>query len=281
MRKTWIPGGFIGVIHLPALPGDPLWSMRSIEEIEEFALKDASALAEGKADAMILENFGSTPFPKGNASQAIPPQHTAIMSIIARSIKRRFPDIPLGINCLRNDAKAALGIALAADADFIRVNVHTGAYITDQGIIEGDAYETLRFRQLLGAEHIAILADVLVKHAKPLAPISASEATTDTLERGLADGVIVTGSGTGQAVDRRTLEEVHEAAGHKPVLIGSGAKHDTLSIYAPFICGAIVGTSLKYEGKVENHVDPERVKRMAATFEQLVKNKQTKESKNE
>lgn len=277
MRKRWSPAGLIGVVHLPAMPGDPLYAQSSVQEIETFALQDAQALAQGKVDAIIVENFWSAPFPKGNSVQAMPAHHTAIMSIIARSIKKAHPEIPLGINCLRNDAKAALGIALAADADFIRVNVHTGAYVTDQGLIEGDAYETLRYRKLLGTQHIAIIADVLVKHASPLAPISARDATKDTLERGLADGVIVTGSGTGQAVDRRTLEEVFEAAEGKPVLIGSGTKFDTLSIYAPFISGAIVGTSIKFDAKLENRVDPARVLKVTSAFEQLVKNKHPKE----
>ena len=35
---------------------------------------------------------------------------------------------------MRNDAAAALGIAVATGAHFIRVNVHGGAMVTDQGL---------------------------------------------------------------------------------------------------------------------------------------------------
>ncbi len=75
------------------------------------------------------------------------------------------------MNVLRNDALAALGVAVAAGADFIRVNVHTGAMLTDQGIIQGEADQTLRMRRYLNAERIQIFADVLVKHAVPLGPL--------------------------------------------------------------------------------------------------------------
>ncbi len=269
--EKWFPHGLIGVVHLPALPGDPAYDGRSLDDIINFALDDAKALVEGGIQAMIIENFGSAPFPKGNAAQPMPTHHTAMMSIVAHEIRKAFPVIVLGINCLRNDAYAALGIAVAVKANFIRVNVLTGAYVTDQGIIEGDAYGVLRYRQLLNANHIAILADVLVKHASPLAPLSATDATKDTLLRGHADAVIVTGSGTGEPVDRRRLEEVCKAADGHPVLLGSGTKPETLPNYASFIKGAIVGTALKVDGNIANPVDVERVKRMVKAFESVCK----------
>lgn len=269
--EKWFPHGLIGVVHLPAMPGDPGYDGRSLDEIISFAMTDAQAIVKGGIKALIIENFGSAPFPKGTPDQPMPPQHLAIMSIVAREIKKTYPELVLGINCLRNDAKAALGIAIAVGAQFIRVNVLSGAYVTDQGIIEGDAYGLLRYRQLLNANHIAILADVLVKHATPLAPLSATDATKDTLLRGHADAVIVTGSGTGEPVDRRTLEEVCRAADGMPVLLGSGTKAETLPNYAAFIKGAIVGTALKVDGKVSNPVDVERVKRMVKAFDSVCK----------
>ncbi len=269
--EKWLPRGLIGVVHLPALPGDPGYSGQSLDDILAFAIADADAIIGGGIRALIIENFGSAPFPKGNAQQPMPSHHTAIMSIVAHEIRKKYPDLIMGINCLRNDAYAALGIAVATNANFIRVNVLTGAYVTDQGLIEGDAYGILRFRQQLAANRIAILADVLVKHATPLAPLSASDATKDTLLRGHADAVIVTGSGTGEPVDRRTLEEVFHAADGAPVLLGSGTKAETLPNYASFIKGAIVGTALKVDGKVHNPVDIERVRRMVKAFDAVCK----------
>ena len=269
--EKWVPKGLIGVVHLPALPGDPYYDGRSFDEILEFAMADADAIVEGGISALIIENFGSAPFPKGNANQPMPVHHAAMMTVVAHEIRKKYPDLIMGINCLRNDGIAAIGIARTVNANFVRINVISGAYVTDQGIIEGDAYNVLRYRQQLSANHIAILADVLVKHATPLAPLSATDATKDTLLRAHADAVIVTGSGTGEPVDRRILEEVYRAADGKTVLLGSGTKAETMANYASFIKGAIVGTALKKDGIISNPVDVERVKKIVKSFESVCK----------
>ena len=149
MTEKWLPKGLIGVVHLPALPGDPCYDGRSLDEIIEFALADAKSMIDGGIHAMIVENFGSAPFPKGNAAQPMPAHHVAAMTCVAREIRKLYPDLILGINCLRNDGYAALGIASVVGANFVRINVLTGAYVTDQGVIEGDAYGILRYRQQL------------------------------------------------------------------------------------------------------------------------------------
>ncbi len=225
-------------------------------------MADATALAEGGVDAIMVENFGSAPFPKGDASQRVPPHQLMALGWIARVCRERF-ELPVGVNCLRNDAMGALGVAAAAGLDLVRVNVHMGAYVTDQGVIEGEAYHSLRYRQSLGAENVAILADVLVKHAAPLAPLDAAAATKELIGRGHANGVIVTGQATGATVDRSLLEEVRVAAGEAAVFIGSGLTPELADELAPLVDGAIVGTWLKVDGVLSNPVDAERVQVMA------------------
>ena len=255
--------GFIGVVHLPPMPGDPLHPRaQSFARVQRHALADAEALVAGGVDALILENFGSAPFPKGSEGQRTPPHQVAFMALLARQYHDRL-EVPVGVNCLRNDAYSALGIAAAAGLHFIRVNVHTGAMVTDQGLIEGEAHRTLRYRQSLGSD-VAILADVLVKHAAPLAPLDPAQATRECLERGLADGVIVSGTGTGCPVSRELLQQVSEAAGQSPVYIGSGLSPDNAADLCPLAHGAIVGTYLKREGMVEQPVEVSRVREMAA-----------------
>jgi len=133
-------------------------------------------------------------------------------------------------------------------------------------LIEGEADRTLRYRQALGAAAVAILADVLVKHAAPLGPLGAAAATRDCLERGMADGVIVTGEATGAALSRARLEQVAGAAGARAVIIGSGMNPDLAGALAPLADGAIVGTWLKQGGRVEAPVDPERVRALAGAL---------------
>ena len=242
------------------MPGDAVYSRtEGFEGVWRRASFDAEALAGGGIDALIVENFGSAPFPKGTDGNRIPPHQVAAMAWITRELRTRYR-LPIGVNCLRNDARGALGIAAASGLGFVRVNVHTGAYVTDQGVIEGEADSTLRYRRSLGTENTAILADVLVKHATPLAPLTAADATRDTLDRGLADAVIVTGSATGATVDRALLEEVRAAAGERPVLLGSGLTPDCAGALAPLADGAIVGSWVKEGGEVRAPVDRARVR---------------------
>ena len=255
--------GLIGVVHLPPMPGDPRHSTaQSFARVERHAMADAEALVAGGVDAVILENFGSAPFAKGTWREGIPPHQIACLALLARWCCDRF-HVPVGVNCLRNDARSSMGIAAAAGLDFMRVNVHTGAMVTDQGLIEGEAHRTLRYRRSLGVK-VSILADVLVKHAQPLTPLAPAQATAECIERGLADGVIVTGIGTGRPVSQELLAQVSEAAGEHPVYIGSGLSPESAGELCPLAHGAIVGTWLKRGGRVEEEVEVSRVREMAA-----------------
>ncbi len=153
----------IAMLHLPALPGAPANEMDAAGILGRL-LRDAEALAAGGVDALLLENYGDAPF----HPRRVPPETVAFMAVLAREVRARF-DLPLGVNVLRNDGRAALAVAAAAGGAFIRVNVYTGARLTDQGIVQGAAHRLLRYRRLLGSQ-VLVLVDVAVKHSAPLAP---------------------------------------------------------------------------------------------------------------
>ena len=237
-----------GMVHLGPLPGAPLFT--SFEHLVDAALGDARAIAQGGCDGIVIENFGDRPFTKGRVEAETVAAMTRVVTDVAREI-----ELPIGINVLRNDALAALAIAAATSAAFIRVNVHTGAMVTDQGIIEGDAYATLRKRAAL-APDVLIFADYLVKHAAPLGEPSPK----DLRLRGLADAVIVSGSATGAAADPSRLAFLRREIPDAPLLIGSGLTEE--NAHAFDADGAIVGTSIQVDGKV----DPQRVERVVKAF---------------
>lgn len=243
----------IGVIHLKPLPGSPRWA-GDMAAVVSAAIADANAYEQGGADAVIVENFGDVPFSK----TAVSPETIAAMARAGAAVREAIK-LPLGFNVLRNDARAALALCAACDGAFIRVNVHTGAMLTDQGIIEGQAHETLRERQRL-CPNVKILADVHVKHATPLGSESLEDAARDTLDRGLADAIIVTGSGTGKATDPGVARRITRAFPNAKTLIGSGVNAKNVDKLLPFANGVIVGSSLKVKGKLENPVDEKRVK---------------------
>ncbi|MBU0552479.1 BtpA/SgcQ family protein [Myxococcota bacterium] len=232
----------IGMIHLPPLPGAPGYQ-GDLEAVVEGARASARLLHSVGFDALMVENFHDTPFFKDE----LPPETIAALTRCALAIRQETPK-PLGINALRNAGRAALGIAVAVGAQFIRVNVLTGAMLTDQGIIEGRAAQLLRARQALGARHIQIFADVCVKHAAPLAPCDLVQLAKDTLYRGHADALILSGAGTGAPTDPAEVEALR-AAVDAPLLIGSGVTVETMPHLKAE--GYIVGTALKREGRLD------------------------------
>jgi membrane complex biogenesis BtpA family protein len=246
-----------GMVHLHALPGAPMFS--SVEFVLEAALRDARALRDGGCDAFVVENFGDKPFAKDRVEAETVAAMTRVITELAREVK-----IPFGVNVLRNDALSALGIAAATGAAFVRINVHTGAMVTDQGLIEGDAYATLRKRAAL-APDVLIFADHLVKHASPLGVVDVVQSAKDLRLRGLADALIVSGAETGAAADASRVVELRSALPAAPLLLGSGLTETNADAFAN-ADGAIVGTSIKRDGDVGQPVDQERVRRVVEAF---------------
>jgi membrane complex biogenesis BtpA family protein len=248
----------IGMVHVAALPGAPMYG-RSMQAVVDAALRDACALRDGGCDAIAFENFGDRPFFKdGVPAETVAALTRVIVEVVAAVA------LPFGVNVLRNDAASAIAIAAATGAAFIRVNVHTGAMLTDQGIIEGRAADTLRKRAML-APDVLIFADHMVKHAMPMVSLDDIQAAKDLRQRGLADAVIVSGGETGAEPDRGSIARVRDALSDAPILIGSGLREANAGTFAD-ADGAIVGTSIKIDGRVDAPVDPDRVKRLMAAF---------------
>ncbi|AXR81849.1 BtpA/SgcQ family protein [Natrarchaeobaculum sulfurireducens] len=248
----------IGMVHLPALPGSPS-SDGNRDAIRRRALADAHALESGGVDAILVENFGDAPF----YPDEVPTHVVAEMTALAGSVSEAV-DVPIGINVLRNDAHAALSVAAAVDAAFVRVNVHVGTAATDQGLLEGRAHETLRLRDRIDA-NVAILADVHVKHATPIGDTGLERAALETVERGKADGVIVSGPGTGAKTPLENVTLVTNALSEHdcevPVIVGSGVTPEAVSdCFDAGADGVIVGTAVKCGGETTNPVSETRVR---------------------
>jgi membrane complex biogenesis BtpA family protein len=255
------PKYVIGMVHLLPLPGSPRWDA-GMREVLERAVADARALQGGGLDGLIVENFGDVPFCRGRVEA-----HTVSAMTLAVAAVRETVHIPVGVNVLRNDSGSALAIAVVTGASFIRVNVHVGAMVTDQGIVEGNAHHTMRYRRELRAD-VKVLADVMVKHAGPLGGQSIEQVARDTAYRGLADALIVTGSGTGEPTDLEDVARTREAVPDVPVLVGSGVHEGNVAELLSLADGVIVGTILKQGGITTNPVDRTRVAKLMATVKE-------------
>jgi uncharacterized protein len=256
----------VGVVHLLPLPTSARWG-GSLSAIIDRAEQEAVALVSGGVDGIIIENFFDAPFPKSRVDPAVVSAMTAIVSRLMELVS-----LPIGINVLRNDSLSAMAIASCTGAAFIRVNVLSGVMATDQGLIEGCAYELLRYRRELGSD-VKILADVLVKHAQPLSSSDLTNAVRETIDRGLADAIILSGVATGSPPSLEDLKLARAAAGSTPMLIGSGASFSNINSLMQFADGAIVSSSLKRQGKIENSIDPIRVSQFVETIRQDIANR--------
>lgn len=241
----------IGCVHLNPLPGSPGY-LAKLEDIYQKAIDEAKLLAENGVHGLIVENYGDTPF----YPSRVPVETVASMSAVIKEIVK-IVDVPVGVNVLRNDAKAALAIAHATHAHFIRVNVHMHAMLTDQGLIQGESYETLRLKAQLHAQ-VQIWADIKVKHAQPIVEVDLAQWTADLAQRGGVDALIVTGPGTGQEVQVSELTQVKSST-DLPVLVGSGSTAQNIGSLIKLSDGVIVGTHFKRDGITTNDLDPSRI----------------------
>jgi hypothetical protein len=252
-----------GVIHLAALPGAPE-SRQTLDGVEERALQDGRRYAQAGFTGVLVENYGDKPF----HPEHVGPETIAAMARIARALRQALPELALGVNVLRNDGEAALAVAHAAGADFIRVNVLSGLSWSDQGALHGRAARILRLRKAMDSS-VRIFADVDVKHGRMAAHADALEQAEDLVGRAGADALIVTGRATGQPPEAEQISRLRERIGDFPLIVGSGLSADNAAALLAHADGAIVGTSVKVGRITQRPVDLEAAKRLAAAVAAL------------
>ena len=253
----------IGVLHLLALPGAPLYD-GAMQKVYDQALLELEIFKRSSIDSVIVENFRDIPYYPGR----VPPETVAALAAVSREIVRAA-GMPVGINVLRSDGEAAIAIAAASGAHYVRVNVHMGAVVSEHGIIEGMSQHSVRLRAALKSNAL-IFADVGVKHAAALADRGLASDARDLGERGLADAIIVSGERTGGETSVADVDVVR-AVTRLPLLIGSGATPENMHRVVPKVNGLIVGSYFKKDGAGVNFVDESRVQAFARGYAALAK----------
>ncbi len=266
------PNPIIGVVHLLSLPTSSRWG-GNLNTVIARAEREATALASGGVDGIIVENFFDAPFTKDRVDPAV----VSAMSLIVDRLKN-LVTLPIGVNVLRNDAHSALAIASCLEAAFIRVNVLTGIMATDQGLIEGRAHELLRYRRELGTD-VKIFADVLVKHAYPLGDQLLTPTIQETIDRGLADAIILSGPTTGTPPKPEDLQLARQCTQATPLFIGSGADWHNIGSLLENADGVIIASALKRHGQIDQPIDPTRVNRFVEAAQHSLKTRHFPEEK--
>jgi uncharacterized protein len=248
----------VGMVHLLPLPGSPRFT-GSIDEVLTTAAEDARVLVDAGFPALMVENFGDVPF----YADEVPAETVAAMTLAVDRVTGF--GVPVGVNVLRNDALAAVGVAAATGARFIRVNVLTGMMYTDQGPILGRAGEVQRRKRLL-APDLEVWADVMVKHAVAPYGLDLRQMAVDIAERGLADAVIISGTGTGEETKLDDARLVRESVSvGMRVVAGSGVTVGNIDRLLGAVDTIIVGSSIKVDQDPNNRPDPLRAKAFVET----------------
>ena len=257
MMQLFTPStkALVGMVHVQALPGSPN-SELEMDKIIQAAVEDAEVIRSGGFDGIIVENMHDRPYVKS----PVPPETVAAMAVVAKAVKE-FTGLPVGIQILAGANKEAMAVAVAAGLNFVRAEGYVFAHVADEGIIESDAGDLLRYRRQIGGDEVAIYADIKKKHS--------SHSITDDLdildvakaaEFFMADGIIVTGDRTGIAPSDEDLEAVADM--ELPVIVGSGVSIENAAQLMRQSNGLIVGSELKELGHWENSVERARVDEM-------------------
>ncbi len=256
----------IGMIHVPALPGTP-GSKHTVNSTIDQCVTEAEILINNGLNGLMIENMHDIPY----LNRKVGPEIVGMMSVIGNEI-RRMTKLPCGIQILAGANKEALAVALSANLDFIRAEGFVFAHLADEGYMDSDAGELLRYRKQINAEKILIFTDIKKKHSSHA--ITSDVSIVDTgiaAEFFWSDGLIVTGKTTGSSTEPDDLTKVKESV-KLPVLAGSGITESNISDYFPLADGFIVGSWLKKEGIWTNSPDPERIRMLMNKVEQLRNN---------
>ena len=241
----------IGVVHLQALPGTPANKL-DVATIKSIAVDEATIYHETGFHGILIENTHDRPYLKSSVG----PEIVAAMSVVGAEVRRAVA-LPLGIQVLAG-----------ADASFVRVEGFVFAHVADEGLIESSAGSLLRYRRAIGADHIRVFADVKKKHSA-----HAITADVDIVETAKAaefftvDGVIVSGSATGQPAEPSEVQAVADAV-TVPTLVGSGITAENISLFSK-ADALIVGSSVKQNGLWSNPIDVERARELRQAFSEL------------
>jgi len=257
------PKPIIGMIHVGALPGAPA-AGQSIEQIIARATREAAIYHKCRIDGVIIENMHDVPYLRGSVG----PEIVAAMAVIGQRVKQEC-GLPTGIQILAGANIEAMAVAHAAGLDFIRAEGYAFAHVADEGLIESSAARLLRYRKMIGAEHVQVWADVKKKHSSHAITADIGlGATAEAVEFLKGDAVIVIGSVTGDPPGLQDVQEI-KAQCNLPVILGSGIGADNIAEFYQAAEGFIIGSYFKVDGNWANEVDADRVEKFISSLSMI------------
>jgi membrane complex biogenesis BtpA family protein len=240
----------IGMVHIGALPGTPLFDPGL--DLIAAARADLLALQDAGFDAVMFGNENDRPY-----EFEVDTASTATMAAIIGQLRSEIT-VPFGVNVLW-DPMSSIALGAATGAAFVR-EIFTGTYASDMGPWTPDAGKAMRYRDRLGRRDMAMLYNVSAEFAHSLDQRPLPDRARSAVFSSIPDAVLVSGQITGEAAALSDLEAVKAVLPQIAVLANTGVKHDTVTDVLKVADGCIVGSSLKVDGHTWNAVDPDRAR---------------------
>jgi len=243
----------IAMLHLDALPGDPLWySENDMDAVVEHARMDLCALQDGGVDGVIISNEFSFPYQR-NMDFVTPAAMAYIIGNIRSDIK-----IPYGVDAI-SDGLACLELAAAVKAQFVRGTFH-GVYVGDGGLYNNDFSMLQRRRAALHLQKLKMLYFINPESDRSLDTRPLADIAKTTIAKAAPDGLCISANAAGLDVDDELIASVKCANPDVAVFCNTGCRVDTIERKLSSADAAVVGTTFKRNGVFEERVDVRRVK---------------------
>ena len=258
MQREWVKELFgtekpiVAMCRFNPLAGDPQYDHSAgVAKIVDWARTDLAALQDGGVDAVMFSNEFSLPY-----STNVEPVTTATMARVVGELMSSIR-VPFGVNVLW-DARATLDLAAATGAGFVR-EVFTGIYASDFGLWDTNCGEVVRHKHRIGAGNVRLFFNIVPEGGKYLGERKTEDIAKSTVFNTLPDALCVSGLTAGAPTDAQIIQSVKQTVGETPVFANTGVTAENVHEQLGIADGAIVGTTLKYDGVFENHVDERRV----------------------
>lgn len=240
----------IAVIGCPPLPGSPMYRAMTREQYLSYVDTELDTLLRGGIKAVMIQNIGDLPVPKVARADTI-----AWVTMLGAHIRARTKG-PMGLSILEDDAESTVAIAQAIGAEFVRLKVYVGTMTGADGLRQGNAYVAQKSRAILGANKLAIFADVYDRTRWPLEGEQFEEMVHEAVWFGKADGLVI----TGRTVDEtfKLLERARKVT-DVPLWVGGGVNVYNISQMLEHVDGVIMASSLKLHESLLEPMDGERV----------------------
>jgi uncharacterized protein len=230
----------VAALHLAPLPGSQHPNAQNMQTAIDLALRNTAKAVRAGVPAVYIQDVADEPI-----ARTIQPYTIASLAVIGAALRREFPELALGVCMMSHGAREPLAAAQAMGAQFVRLKVYVGVMVKAEGLLEGLAHDAIHYRAQIGAQDIAILADVYDRTGQPLGRMPLVDEARQAAVFGRADGLVLTGASLEESLEM--LGQVRQANLGVPLLIGGGATAENIGRVLAVADGAIVSSTFKAE----------------------------------